>query len=362
MNQSNNDINESTLRNELKFSYWKILIPVFIGVAVVVLMMINDAQSQNLSDIWKNINFTFSTILFIALSWVCMLGRDFGLSWRFRTLTNKDITWKQAIKINFLCEFTSCVTPSAVGGSSFGVFYLNHEGVDFGRATTLVFTSIFLDELFFVIICPIISLLTPDGMLFDSELNGFSQGLKITFWIVYVALTAWTLILLWGVIINPNGILKALTYIFSWRFLKRWQPKIISFGENMMLTSAGLKKKNFLWWLRAFIATALSWSSRFLTVCALFIAFVPEVMPEQWLIFARQIVVWVVLIAIPTPGGSGVSEWLFTEYYANLIPTMGMAIILAISWRIVSYYIYLIIGATLVPRWIGETVRRINNK
>lgn len=362
MNHNNKNIDESSLRKELNFSYWKILIPVFIGVFVVIFMLINDAQSQNITDVWNSINFSFTTILFITLAWMCMIGRDFGLSWRFRTLTNKDISWKQAIKINFLCEFTSCVTPSAVGGSSFGVFYLNHEGIDFGRATTLVFTTIFLDELFFVVICPIIALLIPDGLLFKSELAGFTQGLEVTFWIVYGAITVWTLILLWGVIINPNGIRKALIHIFSLRFLKRWQPKVISFGDNMILTSGSLKKKNLLWWARAFFATALSWSSRFLTVYALFAAFVPEAMSDQWLIFARQIVVWVVLIAVPTPGGSGVSEWLFTEFYANLIPSMGMAIILAISWRIVSYYIYLLIGATLVPRWISETVKRINNK
>lgn len=361
---SNQSIYKNSKLNakELSFSYWKIFIPVVIGIGAVVWLMIRDAQSQNLVEVWREINFSTSTLFFIFLAWMSMIGRDFGLSWRFRTLTDSQLSWKKAIKVNCLCEFTSCVTPSAVGGSSFGIFYLHHEGIDMGRATTLVFTTIFLDELFFVVICPIVSLFTPNGTLFESQGAGFSQGLRLTFWIVYAAITVWTIILFLGVIVNPKGICKALKVLFSISFLKRWRKRVESLTDNMIRTSDELRGKSFMWWIRAFMATALSWSSRFFTVCALFMAFVPDVMPDQWLIFARQIVVWVVLIAVPTPGGSGVSEWLFTEFYANLIPSAGLALILAVFWRLISYYIYLIIGATLVPKWIGETIDRIKKQ
>lgn len=77
-----------------------------------------------------------------------MAGRDFGLTWRFRTLTDHDITWGQALRVNMLCEFTSAVTPSTVGGSSFGMIYLTGEGLNFGRSTAIMITTLFLDELF----------------------------------------------------------------------------------------------------------------------------------------------------------------------------------------------------------------------
>ena len=68
----------------------------------------------------------------------------------------------------------------------------------------------------------------------------------------------------------------------------------------------------------------------------------------------------VVLMVSPTPGGSGLSEWLFSEYYADLIPTAGLALILAIFWRIISYYVYLCIGAVLVPEWLKKTITRLH--
>jgi uncharacterized protein (TIRG00374 family) len=56
----------------------------------------------------------------------------------------------------------------------------------------------------------------------------------------------------------------------------------------------------------------------------------------------------------PTPGGSGVSEWLFTEYYGDLLPAASMAVILALTWRVVSYYIYIFLGSILVPTYFGK--------
>ena len=54
----------------------------------------------------------------------------------------------------------------------------------------------------------------------------------------------------------------------------------------------------------------------------------------------------------PTPGGSGLGEWLFTLYYADMIPVATLAMVIMLLWRIVSYYVYLIVCITLVPLWL----------
>ena len=51
----------------------------------------------------------------------------------------------------------------------------------------------------------------------------------------------------------------------------------------------------------------------------------------QWVIFAREFVIWVILMVSPTPGGSGLGEWLFSNYYGDLVPTAAMALVLAAS-------------------------------
>lgn len=344
------------------FSIWKVLLPVAIGLGAVALMFWHDAKKENLAEVWNSIHFTWHTWMCIGLAFVFMFGRDFGLSWRFRALTSHQLPWTKAFKVDFLCEFTSCVTPSAVGGSSLGMVFLNSQGIEIGRATTLMVTTLFLDELFFVLACPIVVLLTPAGEIFAAGDSSVAHGIRFTFWAVYAVLFIWTLILFTGIIWRPEWIRKVIYKIFSWRWLRKWSGSATGLADNMVATSKQLRLKPFRFWLEVFGGTVLSWTSRYLVVNALFLGFLPDSISEQWIILARQFVIWVVLMVSPTPGGSGLSEWLFSEYYADLIPTAGLALIMAIFWRIISYYLYLCIGAVLVPSWLKSTIERIRRR
>ncbi|MDE7381754.1 MAG: flippase-like domain-containing protein, partial [Muribaculaceae bacterium] len=186
--------------------------------------------------------------------------------------------------------------------------------------------------------------------------------LKLTFWIVYDFLFLWTLLLYLGVIWRPQLIRKTLMKIFKFKLLRRWEGGIDSLTQNMISTSAELKSKPFKFWMEVFGATALSWTSRYLVVNALFLGFLSSADPWQWVILARQFVIWVVLMVSPTPGGSGLSEWLFSEYYGDIVTSAGLALVMAVLWRIISYYVYLIIGAVIVPGWVKNSVKNISVK
>lgn len=340
------------------FSYWKIFLPIAIGLGVVAVMFIHDAKKENLAEVFRSIDFSAWSLFCIFLGFMGMAGRDFGLSWRFRALTDHQLTWGQAFKTDFLCEFTSCVTPSAVGGSSMGMVFLNTQGIEFGRATTLMMTTLFLDELFFVLACPLVVLFTSVHDIFNSGDMEFTHGIEVTFWGVYAIITAWTIILYMGIIWRPTWIRSLLIKACKLKFLRRFSPKAEELGNNMVATSKMLKEKPLGFWAEVFGGTALSWTSRFLVVNALFLGFLPYDDPYQWIIFAREFVLWVVLMVSPTPGGSGLSEWLFSNYYGDLVSTAGMALVMAVFWRIISYYVYLIIGAIIVPGWIKNAVAK----
>lgn len=343
------------------FSAWKIFLPVAIGLLVVVVMFMHDAKDENLKSVFDKIHFTGWSIFCIFLGILCMAGRDFGLIWRFRALTDRTLTWRQAWTVDMLCEFTNCITPSAVGGSSLGPVYLNSEGVEFGRATTLMLTTLFMDELFFVISCPIVVLFSSQQDIFASSGSDFSHGIKYTFWCVYALITVWTFILFLGIIWKPFWIRKTLNKIASWRFLRKWSSNITGLGDNMMATSRELRTKPFRFWLEVFCGTALAWTARYFVVNALFLGFLPGTDHYQWIILARQFVVWVVLMGSPTPGGAGLSEWLFSNYYGDLVGTAGMALVMAILWRLITYYLYLVIGAIIVPGWLRDFYAKIRS-
>ena len=343
------------------FSWWKVTLPIVIGLTVVVLMMVHEGREQDILSVLGNIGFTWRTALCIGLAFLFIFGRDFGLSWRFRALTNYELTWKQAYRVDLLCEFTSCVTPSAVGGSSLGMVFLNTEGIELGRATTLMMTTLIMDELFFVVVCPVIILFTPANELFSASSGGFGQGIQLTFWIVYAGIFLWTAILFVGVILKPLWIQKMIGKIFRMKWLRKWEGAATGLAGDMVATSKVLRGKRIRFWVEIFGGTAVSWMSRYLVVNALFFGFLPSTDPEQWVIFARQFVMWVVLMVSPTPGGAGLSEWIFSEYYGDIITSATMALILAVIWRLVTYYLYLGIGCFLVPSWLKKAYGKFQN-
>ena len=333
-------------------------LPVLIGLAVTAWLFCDEMKDGDLDSI----TFTPRMWAGFGLAWLFMAGRDLGLTWRFHTIAWPQLSWRRALRVDLMCAFTSAITPSAVGGSAFAIFYLNREGVSLGRATTLTLTTLLLDELFFVVFCPIILLIVPLHELFGSAARdaAFMEGVEVVFWLVYAGIVVWTAILFMGIIVRPQAVARGLRRLFMLRILRRWRRGAFTTAANMVQASAELRTVGRRWWLNVFGATVLSWFSRYLIVNALFWGFVPEA--SGLMVFARQFVVWVLLMVSPTPGGSGVSEWLFTEYYGDLMYTPGMALLIAVAWRIVSYYIYLVIGSLLLPSYFAGSGRGHNNK
>lgn len=348
------------MAGELSKTIWRTILPLALGAGVAVWLCKKDIDVETLNSI----SLDWHTAIGIILAFVFVAGRDFGLAWRFHTIADGDLTWKRAIRTDIMCAFTSAITPSVVGGSALAIFYLNREGIPVGRATTLTLTTLFLDELFFVVFCPIIILCIPLDDLFGSaalSASGdgiFIGGVKLVFWLVYAGIVIWTSILFMAIIAKPQSMERILRKIASWRMLKKFSRNINTIASNMSATSAWVKGRGSKWWANVFGATTLSWFSRYFVVNALFWAFVPDV--SQILVFARQFVVWVVLMVSPTPGGSGISEWLFANYYGDIIGDLGIAAVIALVWRMLSYYIYLVAGALLLPGYFRKDNRPIN--
>lgn len=341
------------MARELSKTIWRTILPVAIGVGVCVWMFHDEFKPETL----RNIVFDTRSIVALALAVLFVVGRDFGLAWRFHTIAAGDLTWKRSFRVDIMCAFTSAITPSVVGGSALAIFYLNREGISLGRATTLTLTTLFLDELFFVVFCPVIVLLLPASELFDAPIADtahqmFLSGVRVVFWLVYAGIVIWTTILYFAIIAKPKTVEGILFRISGWPVVRRWRKSILSMASNMVATSAWVKGRPRRWWANVFGATVVSWFSRYFVVNALFWGFVPAA--SGLLVFGRQFIVWVVLMVSPTPGGSGISEWLFTNYYGDLIGNVSVALVLALIWRLLSYYVYLVAGSCLLPGYFRK--------
>lgn len=333
----------------------KTMLPVAIGLAVVVWLF---AREFNIED-FRRIEWTSNAVWFIIVAWICMAGRETGLAWRFRVLSDRRLSWRQAVKITMLCEFTSAITPTTAGGSALSMVFIQREGLTVGHATTLTMCTLLLDEAFFVVACPLIFILVPASELFAFDASSLANGIRVAFWIVYALIVLITFLLFAGLFVRPEAVAGIIKGVFKLKPLRRWAAKANEAAENMLTASRDIRHRPARWWAEASAATIFSWTSRYLVVNALFAAFASAA--PQMLVFARQFVVWTLLTVSPTPGGSGVSEWLFTTYYGDLLPDPSVALVIAIAWRIITYYVYLGVGAFMVPAWLKQSFKKHNH-
>ncbi len=329
-----------------KINGTRIFFAVLIGLGIVAFLLIKDFNKEAFS----HMPITFSAILFLILAILFMVFRDLGYMIRIRILTKNDLSWRQAFRVIMLWEFSSALMPSAVGGTTIAMIFVNKEGINLGRSTAVVMATSFLDEVYFIIMFPLLLLTIKISRLFDvgNEFLWFAV-------IGYSLKLLYTIVLSYGLFVNPRGLKWLLLWLFKLPFLRKFRYSAHLTGSDIVTSSKQLKKEKFSFWFNSFLATIFSWTSRYLVVNALMLAFF--VVSDHFLLFARQLVMSNMMLLSPTPGASGVSELIFTQYLGDLIPVGATVIgsvsaLLALLWRLISYYPYLIIGTIIIPRWL----------
>jgi uncharacterized protein (TIRG00374 family) len=337
-----------------KVQSWKIFLPVLIGLVVVVYMFMKEFNPSAFDEI----DLTWLSVFWLIMAIICIVGRDFGYIMRIRTLSENQLSWRQAFRVIMLWEFTSAVTPSSIGGTSVALMYIHKEGVSIGKSSAMVMMTSLLDELYFVLMFPVLMFALGIPNLFDIENSpGWTHGMLWLAITGYIIKFAWVMALVYGMFVNPKGLGKLIFIIFKLPFLKRWKRGAVRALREIEFSSTELKSKKKSFWIKAFLSTFVSWTSRYWIVNCLFLAFFKSyffTIHDHFLIFARQLVMWIAMLISPTPGGSGIAEIMFSKYLGEFIPLAGFAVALALLWRVVTYYPYLIIGAFMVPRWISD--------
>lgn len=312
-------------------------------------------------DTFSFLEFTWRTFYYIFLAFACMAVRDLAYMYRLMVLTDKQLSWKQAFSVIMLWEFSSAISPSVVGGTGPAIFFLNKEGLNLGKSTAVVLTAIFMDELFFIISVPVVyaifgrDIFPPESVKIDEILFAFYGG--------YSIILVYTLFLAYALFINPQLFKSFISWIFLFPILVRWRTRARKSANQLIRTSRQLKGKPISYWLKSMIATIFSWTARYWVVNFMLMAFFSQrySFADQFLIYGRQLSMWIILLISPTPGGSGVAEFVFSDFLGDFIPNESWYAPLALFWRLISYYPYLIIGVIILPIWIKRVFRSEKN-
>jgi uncharacterized protein (TIRG00374 family) len=249
------------------------------------------------------------------------------------------------------------VLPSVAGGSTVAAFIINKEGIPLGKSLAYVMVTAMLDNLFFLIVVPLVLLFTQGDVFPDVEAlpESLKAGLEIAFIISYVLIALYASLMWYALFRNPKAVKRLFLRVTSVGFLKKWRAAAYKHGTELVWASRQLKGYSFGYWSRACLSTVFVWTARYYVINCLIAAFTDIGFQDHMLIFSRNLIYKVVLLVAITPGGAGFAEIAFPTFFGKWLGSFTTVIVLL--YRIATYYLYLIFGSVFLPRWVARVFR-----
>ena len=304
----------------------------------------------------------FNEISKLSLSrLVFFMGLAFGLHigswfiWALRIkMMSKDlgfhVDYKRALHIVMANVFLAALTPSNMGGEPLRIQMLKKDTNGSGNASAVTIVERIYDAIFVVMMVPLVLyvFLKFTNMNVENLLIYIFAGEALLIFIVlYIVRFLWkhhkrgTSIYRFkrviGIFVRDKTKLHNL--------LAKWDGEFHVFiSQSMNLLSK--KKKKMIVYLPL---TALMWTFEFLVASCILMAIGLDA--NVLFTFGAQILIIVVAIFSPTPGGSGTSEIITGLLYIQLVPTTLIALYVFL-WRAVIYYFNIIIGLVFIIKEI----------
>lgn len=339
---------------------WHLWVAALTGVLAVGWMLADEFDIHALA----HVDFSATFWGGVALALILFGLQNLMFSCRFHMLVRGQTSLFRCFRVNVLCEFTSAVTPSAVGGIGLVFLYLHREGVSMGRSVFAMFAALLADELFLAVCALLLYIAVPAHLLFGVDVPAscqaascasqgwITEGLRWAYLSSMGVVAAWALALYVMLLRCPGCLGWLMGKCCRVPFLRRFHASVEHFSGEMALASAEARSEKGRFWLHVMGSTVMAWLFRFAIVTAVLMALRADGnMAVAW---CRQCVMWLISLLSPTPGGSGVAELMFRRYYSDFFSDASLVILAVMLWRLVFYYPFLFMGAVMLPKWVKD--------
>jgi hypothetical protein len=335
----------------------RMILPIVLGLAAVGYLFYRQFDAEK----FRAISWSAHAFAWIGAALLLLLIRHFFYAFRLKTLTGNHFSWKKCLELIVIWEFSSALTPTSKGGPFVMLFVLTQEKVPAGRTAAAIFYTMICDTGFFVVLLPLLLSIYGPPMLYPGMTAYTDQNLASSvLFFTYSMMVLYFTVLMFFVFIRPQLARKAMHWLAEISWLKKWSAKLSWWGEEFELAAKELGRQNWRYHVRVLTGALGAWTSKFLMINCLIIAIVPATPIDgstQAFIYARLVAMFVIMAFSPTPGAAGLAEIALAGFISDYAPT-GIGMIVAILWRGMAYYGYLIAGALVVPGWVAAKLKR----
>lgn len=322
-----------------------------ISLSVVIIIIVLGA-----TDFDKSLSYLFNANpLWIGVTLLLAIG-----SWFFEALTLKTFAIMRGIAVGFtylfkitvIGTFFNGITPFSSGGQPAQIVFMQRRGISVGEATAML-VSRFLVYQGVVTLLGVVAIFGAYPLMVDSISNlailaffGFILNSAVLFFLILFSLSPRITEKL------IKGLIWLLHKVKVSKDAKTATEKALrelQFFHSSMHELAGRPFIMIIAVLTTFMQLACMISIPYFVSLSIGISL------NYFEITAVQLILFLVVSLIPTPGASGVSEGGYLVFFG---PFFGDAIGAALLiWRFFSYYINIIVGGITAGHEIGSKVR-----
>lgn len=246
--------------------------------------------------------------------------------------------WKVARRTVLLGRYYDNITPAAVGGQPFQIYYMRkHSGLKNGASTSIPIFGMISLQIAFIIIA-----LT--CFLFGGVAGDY-PALIVTAWIGLLFYAFWP-VMVASTSLFPKATTKiikfAIKILVKIRIIKNREEKLRQVEDEVREYARSVKA---ILKARGLFARVVFLSLVFNLLMAMIPFFVLTAFGGDvgfWSSLGTTVAVMSAVYFIPTPGNSGAAEGTFFVVFSAL--STGYVFWAMLVWRFFSYYIYIIMG------------------
>ncbi len=253
-----------------------------------------------------------------------------------RFLGNR-LRYREAFRIALGAELGAAISPPLIGGNAVKAGMLMQKGFSGGAAMSLTALEGMEDGLFFLFMVPLALTLSSSWDL--PVIQGLLSGIRHPSLRMFLAGggVACGVVL---VLARPRCRTRAMRLAGLASLATRIGPAY----RNAILTWRTIIFKGKSVFARTFALTAVQWICRYSIISLVLMSLGLPARPV--LFMALQVIVFALMTAIPTPGGAGGAEALFTVIYGSLLPHNAIGLVTA-GWRFITFYFLLLLASAL---------------
>lgn len=335
---------------------------IYLGIAFLLGFVViwNELRKVSLNEIYAELVTIKWVWLLVAI--VCMLvhwGIEAKITQLFLRRSNPDYTYKNAYRIPLIEHLFNAITPFSTGGQPAQIMALGKSGVDYGVAASVSLMKFVVYQVWIVfnfIICIIL------GFKWVSDsLQNLSYLILLGFSIHFVVVFCLLMVMFWHSLTKNivNGMFNLFSLFKLGKKMEKFRQPLLDKMETFYEQSRYMKSQPTLM-IKTSLLTILQLLMYYIVPYFVLLSLnTPDVNVFKVIVFHAFIIM--IISLFPIPGGTGGAEYSFTLLFGTFIFVKGKLVLAIFLWRIVTYYMGIILGlfALVIKPDISQKKKRI---